>query len=198
MRTRLFQNKERILAITAGILFFGMIVNTIDSESALNIVQKDNAVLLSEEQVAKEATNEIEEVVIEDEIDPELVIDPNSKKIENVKDYLSKRNSPLAEYAEVLVTAADEYGIDYRLVVAISIIESGGGKNCFRPHNAWGWGKMTFESWEEGIYTVSKGLGKYYANGATTPALIAPSYCPPHATKWAYNVQYVMNQIASN
>lgn len=196
MRTRLFQNKERILAVTAGILFFGMIVNTIDSESALNIVQKDNAAHLSEEQIAEKATNEIEEVVIEDEINPELIIDP--KQVDFVKAYLSKRNAPLADYAEVLVTAADEYGIDYRLVAAISIIESSGGEHCFRPYNAWGWGKMTFESWEEGIYTVSKGLGKYYANGATTPALIAPSYCPPHATKWAHNVQYVMNQIASN
>ena len=196
MRTKLFQNKERILAVIAGILFFGMIVNTINSESALNIVQKDSAAYLPEEQVVEKTTDEIEEAVIEDKIDPELTIDP--KKIEDVKNYLSKRNAPLAQYADVLVTAAEEYGIDYRLVAAISIVESGGGKNCFRPYNAWGWGGMTFESWQDGIYTVSKGLSKYYAKGATTPAYIAPSYCPPNATKWATNVQYVMDQIADN
>ena len=198
MRTKLFQNKERILAVIAGILFFGMIVNTINSESALNIVQKDSAAYLPEEQVVEKATDEIEEAVIKNEIDPELTVNPNSKKIENVKNYLSKRNAPLAQYADVLVTAAEEYGIDYRLVAAISIVESGGGKNCFRPYNAWGWGGMTFESWQDGIYTVSKGLSKYYAKGATTPAYIAPSYCPPNATKWATNVQYVMDQIADN
>jgi len=62
--------------------------------------------------------------------------------------------------------------------------------------NAWGWGRMNFESWEDGIATVSKGLSKYYARGATTPALIAPSYCPPNADNWSRKVQYVMNQIA--
>jgi len=198
MRTKLFQNKERILAVITGILFFGMIVNTISSESTLNIVQKDSAAYLPEEQVVEKTTDKIEETVIKDEIVPELTVNPNSRKIENVRNYLSNRNSPLAEYADVLVTVAEEYGIDYRLVAAISIIESGGGKHCFRPYNAWGWGSKSFDSWENGIYTISKGLSKYYANGATTPALIAPSYCPPHATKWAYNVQHVMNQIASN
>ena len=198
MRTKLFQNKERILAVITGILFFSIIINTINSESALNIVQKDSAAYLPERQVVEKATDEIEEAVIKDEIVPELTVDPNSRKIENVRNYLSNRNAPLAEYADVLVTVAEEYGIDYRLVAAISIVESGGGKNCFKPYNAWGWGSMTFESWEDGISTISKGLSKYYAQGATTPAYIAPSYCPPNATKWAYNVQYVMNQIAKD
>jgi len=198
MRTKLFQNKERILAVITGILFFGMIVNTINSKSTLNIVQKDSAAYLPEEQVVEKATDKIEEAVIKNEIDPELTVNPNSRKIENVKSYLSNRNSPLAEYADVLVTVAEEYGIDYRLVAAISVVESGGGKHCFRPYNAWGWGSKSFDSWENGIYTVSKGLSKYYAKGATTPAYIAPSYCPPNANKWATNVQYVMNQIAKD
>lgn len=193
MRTTLFKNKEKILATFTGILFFGMIVNTINSESALNIVQKDSAAYLPEEQVVEDNNNEIEEAVMENKMDPELTIDP--KKIEQVERFLSKRNAPLAEYADILVTAAYKYDIDYRLVAAISIVESGGGKNCFRPYNAWGWGGMTFESWEDGIYTVSKGLSKYYAKGLNTPALIAPSYCPPNAVKWASNVQYIMNQI---
>lgn len=194
MRTKLFQNKEKILAIFTGILFFSMIVNTINSESALNIVQKDSAAYISEENVVEKTTNEIKEAVMENKIDPELTIDP--KQIEQVRKYLSDRNAPLAEYADMLVTAAYEYDIDYRLVAAISVIESGGGKNCFRPYNAWGWGKISFESWKDGIYTVTKGLSIYYSNGANTPALIAPSYCPPNAVKWATNVQYVMNQIA--
>jgi hypothetical protein len=196
MRTMLFKNKEKVLAIITGILFFGMIVNTINSESALNIVQKDSAAYIPEDNVVEETADNIEEKVIEDKIDPELTIDP--EQIEQVKNYLSNRNSPLAEYADVLVTAAYEYGIDYRLVAAISVIESEGGKHCFKPYNAWGWGSKSFESWRDGIYTVTEGLSKYYANGLTTPALIAPVYCPPNASKWASNVQYVMNQIAEN
>ena len=196
MRTTLFKNKEKVLAIITGILFFGMIVNTINSESALNIVQKDSAAYIPEDKSVEETVDNIEEKVIEDNINPELTINP--EQIEQVKSYLSKRNSPLVEYADILVTAAYEYGIDYRLVAAISVIESEGGKHCFKPYNAWGWGSKSFESWEDGIYSITKGLGKYYANGLTTPALIAPVYCPPNASKWASNVQYVMDQIAEN
>ena len=194
MRTKLFKSKEKILAVITGIIFFSMIVNTINSESALNIVQKDSAAYLPDEQSAETNDQEIiEEAVMENKVNPEPTIDP--KQIEQVREYLSQRNAPLAEYADVIVSAAYKYDIDYRLVAAISVIESGGGKNCFKPYNAWGWGGITFNSWEDGINAVTKGLSKYYAKGLTTPALIAPTYCPPNATKWATNVQYVMNQI---
>ena len=190
----LFKNKEKILATIAGVLFFGMIVNTINSESALNIVQKDSAAYISDEEITEEATEEIEEAVINEKISPKPTVDP--KQIAQVKEYLSQRNAPLAKYADTIVSAALEYGIDYRLVAAISVIESEGGKNCFRSYNAWGWGRKSFDSWEDGIYTVTKGLSKYYANGATTPESISVSYCPPNAAHWASNVRYVMNQIA--
>jgi len=194
MRTKLFKSRERILATIAGILFFGMIVNTINSESALNIVQKDSAAYIPDEKIVEETTEKIEEEVIDEEISPKTTVDP--EQIAKVKEYLSQRNAPLAEYADVIVSAAVEYNIDYRLVAAISVIESEGGKNCFRAYNAWGWGRMSFDSWEDGIYTVTEGLSKYYAKGATTPALISQSYCPPSAESWASKVEYVMNQIA--
>ena len=195
MRTQLFKSRERILATIAGILFFSMIVNTINSESALNIVQKDSAAYISKDEIVEETNSEdFKEEVIDEDITVKTIVDP--KQVEEVKQYLSKRNSPLADYAYTMVSAAVEYGIDYRLVAAISVIESEGGKNCFKPYNAWGWGKKSFDSWEDGIYTVTEGLAQYYAKGATTPASIAQSYCPPNAETWARNVSYVMNQIA--
>ncbi len=117
-------------------------------------------------------------------------------KEEKIEKYLSKRNAPLAKYAQEFVKAADHYGIDYRLVAAISVIESNGGKHTFKSYNAWGWGKSGFKSWKDGIWAVSKGLAKYYASGRTTPQSIAPSYCPPNATAWARKVSYVMNMIS--
>jgi hypothetical protein len=120
-----------------------------------------------------------------------------NNKVNKIKKYLSSRGAPLAAYAEEFVKAADYYGIDYRLVAAISIIESSGGKHTFRPYNAWGWGKSGFNSWKDGIWSVSKGLAKYYASGRTTPASIAPSYCPPSADAWAGKVSYVMSVISS-
>jgi len=138
----------------------------------------------------------IEEIKIEEQKISKAQAD-HEAKVAKVQKYLSGRGAPLANYAEEFVKAAEHYDIDYRLVAAISIIESGGGKHNFKPYNAWGWGKSGFDSWEDGVWEVSKGLSKYYATGRTTPQSIAPSYCPPSATSWANKVSYVMNVISN-
>jgi hypothetical protein len=123
----------------------------------------------------------------------------DQRKVKAVRNYLAGRGSPLASKAEYLVKTADEFGIDYRLVAAISIIESGGGKYTYRPYNAWGWGgsviPFTFKSWEEGIYTVTRGLSKYKASGLVTPKQIAPRYNPHTPNEWSRKVEFVMSQM---
>ena len=175
------------VAILSGLLFVGMIFKTIDDKIPTQIAQANqNTVLPTNEE-------DINENVPVESVSTQKVTD---KRVTQIKKYLSKRNSPLAGYAQDFVYAADKYKIDYRLVAAISIIESGGGKNTFRSYNAWGWGKSGFANWKEGIYAVSKGLGKYYSNGLTTPKVISKYYCPPSADGWANKVQYVMNEIS--
>lgn len=123
----------------------------------------------------------------------------DQQKVNKVRAYLAGRRSPLAAKAEYLVKMAEEFGIDYRLVAAISIIESSGGIHTYRPYNAWGWGgaagAFTFKNWEEAIYTVSRGLSRYYAAGLTTPRLIAPRYNPHTPGEWSRKVEYVMSQM---
>lgn len=120
-------------------------------------------------------------------------------KVLSVKNYLSSRGAPLASEAKYLVQAAQYYNIDYRIVAAISIVESSGGKHTYRPYNAWGWGgsenAFTFKSWKQSITTVSSGISKYYAGGATTPALIAPRYNPHTPNEWSRKVAFVMEQM---
>lgn len=175
------------VAVLSGLLFVGMIFKTIDDKIPTQIAQANqNTVLPTNEE-------DINENVPTESVSTQKVID---KRVIQIKKYLSKRNSPLAGYAQDFVDAADKYKIDYRLVSAISIIESGGGKTTFKPYNAWGWSKSGFANWKEGIYTVSKGLGKYYRNGLTTPKLISKFYCPPSADSWASKVQHVMNEIS--
>ena len=175
---------RKTLAVIASILGLGLVSQVIIDNVTVNLVQADQGKVsvVSTENITAETA----------EITSNKVADIRVAKI---KAYLSKRNAPLADYANEFVAAADEYGIDYNLVAAISIIESEGGKNTFRPYNAWGWGKSGFASWEEGIWTVSKGLSKYYAKGLTTPRSISYSYCPPTADSWAAKVQYVMDKI---
>ncbi len=111
---------------------------------------------------------------------------------------VNRKNAPLADYAEKFVEVANKYGLDYRLLPAIAVMESGGGKSLFRSYNAWGYGKYSFNSFEEGIEIVGRGLKEGYIDkGRVTPAQIAPIYCPPNATNWARSVQKFMNEIES-
>ena len=162
---------------------------------ASNNSESNVSVVYANENSTPEHVN-VEELKVEEEKISKAQLEYENK-VRKIRTYLAGRNSPLADYAEEFVKAADHYGIDYRLVAAISIIESGGGIKNFRPYNAWGWGKSGFSSWKEGIWAVSKGLGKYYAGGRTTPQTIAPRYCPPNATAWANKVSYVMGVISS-
>ena len=175
---------RKALSIVAAVLGLGIVSQVIGDNVPVNLVQADQGQvsIVSTENIPAENT----------EVSSNEATDVRVAKI---KAYLSKRNAPLADYANEFVAAADRYGIDYRLVASISVIESEGGKNTFKPYNAWGWGKSGFSSWEEGIWKVSEGLSKYYAKGMTTPRAISYSYCPPTADSWAAKVQFVMELI---
>lgn len=121
-------------------------------------------------------------------------------RTQQLQAYLTSHNSPLAPYAKVFVAKADEYQLDWRLVPAISGVESTFGKNLPRnSYNAYGWngGNFTFKNWEDGIDTVSKTLRVNYIDkrGADTVWEIASIYAPP-STTWAGKVNYFMEKIA--
>ena len=66
------------------------------------------------------------------------------------------------------IKTADEYNLDWKLVAAISGVESTFGKEIPNDsYNAWGWGVygdnvIRFKSWTDGIETVSQGLRQRY------------------------------------
>ncbi|MCH7640982.1 glucosaminidase domain-containing protein [Patescibacteria group bacterium] len=113
--------------------------------------------------------------------------------------YLSGHNSPLTDYAGLFIYTADKYGLDWRLIPAISGVESTFGKNIpSSSYNAYGWanGKYRFESWEDSIEVVSKALReKYIDRGASTLSKIARRYAA--STAWEWKVRYFMNEIDS-
>lgn len=119
-------------------------------------------------------------------------------RVENLRNFLQKFDSPLSFYAQDFVNYADANGLDYRLVPAISGVESTFGK--FIPsnsYNAYGWvnGNYSFKSWPNSIQTVSEALNeKYIQKGAVSIAQIARRYAPP-STTWGGNVKYFMNKI---
>jgi hypothetical protein len=128
-----------------------------------------------------------------------------SQKIDRVaalSSFFRSLNSPLEPYSADFVATADKYGLDYRLLPAISCNESSCGKYYIpSSNNVFGWGiygnKVTsFESIEVGIDTVGKGLAQnYIARGYDTVEEIAPIYTPPNPTGWASKIRYFYNKI---
>lgn len=119
-------------------------------------------------------------------------------RVENLRKFLEKYNSPLSNYAEDFVTYADTNGLDYRLVPSITGVESTFGKHIpYESFNAYGWanGEYTFSSWEDSISHVSGVLKTSYIDkGAPTIAKIARRYAPP-STTWGKNVNFFIEKI---
>lgn len=115
-----------------------------------------------------------------------------------LKNYLESHNSPLADHSEDFIEYADTYGLDWRMVPAISGVESTFGKRIPKnSYNAYGWanGEYKFSSWEDSIEHVSKTLRTKYINkGATSISKIARRYAPP-STTWGSKVKFFMNRI---
>lgn len=121
------------------------------------------------------------------------------KKAAILAAYLARFNSPLQYHAQDFVDAANQYNLDWKLVAAIAGVESTFGKHIPGGYNGWGWGvygtqAIYFNSWRDGIFTVSKGLRENYLNrGLTEPYSINRAYATsPH---WGWKVTFFMNDL---
>jgi len=122
-------------------------------------------------------------------------------RVQILHDYLERKHSPLAPYALTFVQEADKNNIDWRLVAAISGLESSFGVHIpSNSYNGWGYGVYgdnvrRFESWDDGISTVSKALRDDYMTKwkATTVPEIGRLYAA--SPTWAVRVQYFLNDI---
>lgn len=112
------------------------------------------------------------------------------ERAQKIDTYFADRDMPLEGYGKILVAAAEKNGIDWRLLPAIAIKESTGGKySC--GNNPFGWGscKIKFKSVESAIDTVARNLGgknpateQYYKDASTKEKLfqyngsVVPTY----------------------
>ncbi len=101
--------------------------------------------------------------------------------------------SPLSCQGAVFAAAAWDYGVDPRFSPAISCVESSKGAACFLPYNAWGWGSISWGSWEEAIDAHVRGLARGY--GYTLSEEAAKKYCPPNWQHWYSRVGEEMSRI---
>jgi hypothetical protein len=119
-----------------------------------------------------------------------------------VKNYLSAYDSPLTPYASFIVQEADKYSLDFRLTTAIAQQESNLCKVIpAETYNCWGWGihskgTLGFNSFQEGIDEVSKGLRENYLDeGLSTIEEIMSKYTPLSNGSWAQGVNKFMSEM---
>lgn len=129
-------------------------------------------------------------------------IEQKDGRVENIRQFFAKYNSPLEPYAQNIIDAAEKYGIDYRLVPSIAMQESNLCKKIpDGSHNCWGYGiyggKVTkFDNYPQAIETITKGLSKNYKGaGLETPEEIMNKYTPSSNGSWAKGVNHFMNKL---
>lgn len=122
-----------------------------------------------------------------------------------IEEFFQDHKSPLFSESLVFIQVSDKYQLDYRLLPAISMQESNGGKKVIEDsYNPFGYGiygKLTikFKSWDEAIERVGKALREDYLNqGLKTPYQIMAKYTPPSLSKdgaWAKGVSFFMEEL---
>ena len=127
--------------------------------------------------------------------------DARSKIIENFfKDY----KAPLTDFADEFIAASDKYNLDWRLLPAIAMQESNGGRKMIEnSNNPFGYGiyggaVLKFNSFEEAIERVGRGLREDYLNkGLKNPTQIMAKYTPPAVPtgSWAKGVSTFMEEL---
>lgn len=123
-------------------------------------------------------------------------------RVEAIRQFLASYESPLEPYAKNIVEDADKYGLNFRLLPAIAMQESGlCAKAPEDSFNCWGFGiyggKITrFGSYPEAINTVTRTLAtKYKDKGLVTPEQIVTIYTPSDDGDWSFSVNHFMQEL---
>lgn len=119
--------------------------------------------------------------------------------------YFTKGKMPLAGYGMKMVLEAEKHDLDWRLIPAIAVRESTGGKYACKSvtFSAFGWGscKINFKSYDHAIESLAEHLGgnnprtaRYYGN--KTIKQILETYNPPSVVPtYAKEVMALMDKI---
>lgn len=202
--------KKNILGLSIGI-FSGLAValfsvSVLVPETAVFPIFASNEQEISTSSSIYEIPSIKDEIFLSvDEQDPILTQVQNQRmqeeielmaEVKKVEDLYKKYKAPMASNAEYLVRTSQKHGVDYKLIVAISIVESGGGRVCFRTYNPFGWGKKDFSSFDEAILTVVKGISTgYYKRGLNTVEEIGPVYNAGNVEGWINKINNVISEI---
>ena len=118
--------------------------------------------------------------------------------------YLTRYQSPLAGYGQIITQVADAHQLDPYLFIAIAQQESNLCKKIpTNSYNCWGWGihsqgTLRFDSYEQAITTIIAGLTQnYIGKGLIEPADIMRKYTPLSSGSWAAGVNQFLEELRS-
>ncbi len=117
------------------------------------------------------------------------------ERLANLKNFFSKYRSPLAAHASDFLQVSDRFGLDWRLMPSLVIIESG-GRNI-RNNNVFGWGNglSRFPSIADSLAVVADCLANKVPYRGKTFEDKMRAY-NPRRKNYADFVRKVMDQIA--
>ena len=126
----------------------------------------------------------------------------SDNRVANLKAFFRKYNSDLYDHAEKIVEVSDKHKFDYRLLPAIAMQESNLCRVIpYESYNCWGWGVYgnivtRFDSYDDAIETVARGIKKYYIDeGLVTASAIMKKYTPSSNGSWAYGVNTFLRML---
>jgi hypothetical protein len=113
-----------------------------------------------------------------------------------LRNFFLRYQSPLHRLAIRFLQAADAHRLDWRLLPAISMVETTGGK-FGTPHNVFGWnsGRSRFVTTEAGIDYVASRFGKSPIYAGKSEQGILQKYNPDRK-KYPPKVAYFMRELS--
>ena len=175
------------LSLILLILSFGLLLDPLQ-KSAL---PQTNSIVLAK---SPESQNQLSDMTGKD---PQKDI-----RISVLQKFFSTYHSDLENEADFIVNASDSWGLDYKIIPAISMQESGGCKNIpLNSFNCWGLGiygknSLSFNSYQEAISQVAKTIKQsYFKNGLTNITLLEDKWNPNSTGQWSYGVNFFISKI---
>lgn len=146
-----------------------------------------------------EQNNEVVQAVVEKE---ELVL-PKAfgEDIWSLGQFLESYDSPLVGQEKLIIETSEEYGVDWKMVVAIMCAETSCGKVRNYEWNIWGYGvtsdEYTSDGWmtfEEALHTFCKSYSVAYGKyGSDVQAISDANY--NYRDSWVISVTKFYDEI---
>jgi hypothetical protein len=127
------------------------------------------------------------------------------KQAEAIDAYFRARKMPLEGTGKKMAEEAEKNGLDWRLLPAIAVRESTGGKHACKsvPNSFFGWGscKIGFKSKEYAIEVIARNISgnnpntEHHYSGKTTRGILQKYNPPSVIPKYADEVMAIMEVI---